>query len=120
MRVKNVPLKSVQWWRGTATHMWRTYFELKKNPFTWENLTLPKQRIYAVCHHIFTTRFVKTDQDILQYYFTSKWGDDLYAVEDYSAKTGVPVKVIWMVIRRANRAVIEEVGLIERREGKDE
>lgn len=114
-------MKSVEWWRGTATHMWRTYFSLQRDGFTWEKLSLPEQRIYAVCHHLFLSNFVKTDQDILRYYFTSRWGDDLYAVEDYSLKNNIPVKVIWMVIRRANRTVMEEVGLLERKDGdKDE
>ena len=109
-------MKNIEWWRNTATHMWRTYFAMQRDGFEWENLSLPNQRIYAVCHHAFTKYFVKTDQEILQYYFTSRWGDDLYAVEDYSLKHNIPVKVIWMVIRRANRAVMEEVGLLERKE----
>lgn len=109
-------MKSIEWWRGVSTHMWRTYFALQRDGFTWENLSLPDQRIYAVCHHVFLSKFVKSDQDILQYYFTSRWGDDIYAVEDYSLKHGIPVKVIWMVIRRANRTVMEEVGFLERKE----
>ena len=114
-------MKNIEWWRGTATHMWRVYFAMQRDGFDWESLSLPYQRIYAVCHHVFTKQFVKTDQEILQYYFTSRWGDDLYAVEDYSLKHNIPVKVIWMVIRRANRSVIEEVGLLERKEeSKDE
>ena len=112
-------MKNVDWWRGTATHMWRTYFALKNNEFVWDKLTLPEQKIYAVCHHIFTTKCVKIDQEILQRYFTSRWGDDIYTVEDISAKSGQPVKVVWMVIRRANRSVMEEVGLLERKETKE-
>lgn len=102
--------------------MWRTYFALERDGFTWEDLSRPDQRIYAVCHHIYLKRFVKSDQDILRSYFTSRWGDDLYAVEDYSLKNNIPTKVIWMVIRRANRAVMEEAGFLERREenGKDD
>ena len=114
-------MKSVEWWRGTATHMWRTYFALERDGFTWEKLSMPNQRIFAVCDHIFRKRFVKTDQDILRYYFTSRWGDDLYAVEDYSLKHNIPPKVIWIVIRRANRSIMEEVGLLEKKEdGSDE
>ena len=111
-------MKNIEWWRGTATHMWRTYFSLQLGGFTWEKLSLPEQRIYAICHHLYLSNFVKTDQDILKYYFTSRWGDDLYAVEDYSLKNNIPVKVIWMVIRRANRAVMEEAGFLEKKEGE--
>ena len=112
--------KSVEWWRQTATHMWRTYFALLRDGYVWEKLSVPKQKTYAVCNHLFTKEFVKTDQDILRYYFSTRWGDDLYAVEDYSAKTNIPVKVIWIVIRRANRRVMEEVGLLEKKEDTNE
>ena len=109
-------MKSIEWWRGVSTHMWRTYFALVRDGFEWDKLSDPDRRIYAVCHHVFSKQFVKTDQDILQYYFTSRWGDDLYAVEDYSLKNNIPTKVIWMVIRRANRAIMEECGFLERKE----
>ena len=113
-------MKSVEWWRGTATHMWRTYFALERDGFVWEKLSLPDQRIYAICNHVYRTRFVKSDQDILQYYFTSRWGDDLYAVEDYSLKNNIPTMVIWMVIRRANRTIMEECGFLEKRGDPDD
>ena len=113
-------MRSNDWWRGTATHMWRTYFALQRDGFSWEKLTLPDQKIYAVCHHLFLSKFVTTDQNILKFYFTSRWGDDIYAVEDYSAKNNIPVRVIWMVIRRANRMVMEEVGLLARKEDEQD
>lgn len=108
-------MKSTEWWRGTATHMWRTYFSLDRDGFQWEKLSRPDQLFYAICHHAFTKKFVKTDQDILRNYFTSRWGDDLYAVEDYSLKHNIPTKVIWMVIRRANRTIMEDAGFLERK-----
>lgn len=113
-------MRSVEWWRSTATHMWRTFFALQRDGFDWNKLSLPNQKIYAVCYHVFLSKFVKSDQEILRYYFTSRWGDDVYAVEDYSLKHNVPIKVIWMVVRRANRIVMEEVGLLERKDGNDE
>ena len=109
--------KASDWWRGTANHMWRTYFALERDGFNWDTLSLPDRRIYAVCHHIFLKRFVQTDQNILRMYFTSRWGDDRYAVEDYSARNGIPTTVVWMVIRRANRIAMEETGFLERKEG---
>ena len=109
-------MKSIEWWRGTATHMWRCYFALERDGFDWDKLSLREQRFYAVCHQLFLTRFVATDQSILKMYFTSRWGDDQYAVEDYSLKHNIPTKVIWMVIRRANRIVMEECGFLEKKE----
>lgn len=113
--------KSSEWWRGTANHMWRTYFAMEREGFNWDELSMPNRRIYAICNHVYLKRFVKTDQDVLRMYFTSRWGDDFYAVEDYSARNGIPTTVIWMVIRRANRAVMEEIGFLEKKEsGTDE
>lgn len=113
-------MKSIEWWRGTAQHMWRTFFAMERDGFNWENLSDSNKKIYAICQHIFLSEFVKSDQDILRMYFTSRWGDDLYAVEDYSLKHNIPTKVIWIVIRRANRTVMEEIGLLERRDDNDE
>lgn len=109
-------MRKYEWWRGTATHMWRVYFALQRDGFEWDKLTVPTQRIYAICHHVFLTRFVKTDQDILQYYYSSRWGDDIYAVEDYSLKHNIPVNVIWMVVHRAGRIIMEECGFLDKKE----
>ena len=111
-------MKSIEWWRTTAQHMWRTYFALKRQLETEDNppMSDPDRKIYDICNRIFTEQFVKSDQDILRMYFTSRWGDDLYAVEDYSLKQNIPTRVIWIVIRRANRKVMEETGLLERKE----
>jgi hypothetical protein len=37
-------------------------------------------------------------------------------VEDYSLRNNIPAKVIWMVIKRANRAVMEECGFLEKKD----
>ena len=112
---------SSEWWRPTAQHMWRVFFALENiDNAEWEKLSEPNKKIYAFCQHIYMSRFVKTDQDILRMYFTSRWGDDLYAVEDYSLKHNVPTKVIWMVIRRANRTIMEECGFLERKDDDNE
>jgi len=97
--------------------MWRSYFAIRgigQEPTTPANV-----KTYDICDRIFTDRFVKADQDILRMYFTSRWGDDLYAVEDFANKKGIPTKVIWMVVRRANRLVIEEIGILDRKEGDE-
>ena len=93
---------------------------LERDGYDWDKLSMPNRKTYAICNHLFLKRFVKTDQDILRFYFTSRWGDDIYAVEDYAAKHNIPVKVIWMVIRRANRSVMEEIGLLERKEDQND
>ena len=119
MHAEVVRMKSIEWWRSTAQHMWRTYFALRRQQETGQVIPLmsdPDRKIYDICNRIYSDFFVKSDQDILRMYFTSKWGDDLYAVEDYSLKQNIPTRVIWIVIRRANRKVMEETGLLERKE----
>jgi len=109
-------MKNIEWWRTAANHMWRTYFAILRGGYVLENLSDPNKKIYSVCHSIFQTNFIKTDQEILQMYYTTKWGEDKSAVEDYSVKNNIPEKIIWMVIRRANRTVMEKIGLLERKE----
>ena len=113
-------MKTGEWWKGTAQHMWRTFFALERDGFVWDSLPDVQKKNYAVCQHVFTKYFVKADQDILRMYFSSRWGDDLYAVEDYSLKKNIPTHVIWIVIRKANRAVMEELGLLEKRGNGEE
>lgn len=107
----------IEWWRSTATHMWRTYFALIRDGVNPDDMSDANRKIWNVCDEIFRTKFITTDQDILRAYFTSRWGDDIYAVEDYSLRHDIPVKVIWMVIRRANRTAMEVTGLLDRKEG---
>ena len=109
-------MKNPEWWRSTANHMWRIYFNLQNNGFNWDNLSLSYRKIFAVCNHVFLKKCPAIDQNILRFYFSTRWGDDIYAVEDYSAKNNIPVKVIWMVIRRANRTLMEEIGLLDRKD----
>lgn len=116
-------MKAVEWWRSTATHMWRTYFSLEKEHLEkdttgerWEKISEPDKKFYAICQDVLHTNFGASDQAILRMYFTSRWGDDQYAVEDYSLRTNTPTTVIWIVIRRANRLVMESVGFLERKQ----
>ena len=114
-------MKSVEWWRSTANHLWRTYFALLKKgvdkpDFDWNTLPLVKRNNYAICNDIFVHQFKEKDQDILRMYFNTRWGDDQYAVEDYSLRKNIPTQVIWIVIRRANRIVMENYGLLEKKE----
>lgn len=104
----------IEWWRSTALHMWRSYFEMQRATSSPPR-TDADMRIFIVCDDIFRTRFVQRDQDVIRMYFTSNWKNDLHAVEDYSLKHNVPVSVIWNIIKRANRMVIEEIGLLDKK-----
>ena len=69
-----------------------------------------------MCDGILQNQFTAKDKDILRMYFTSRWGDDIRTVEDYSLRHNVPVNVIWIVVKRACRSIMEELGLVDRKE----
>ena len=80
-----------------------------------EKLSYSRENICEICGHVFNTMFTRMDQEILEMYYSTRWGDDRYNVEDYCQKHGVPDTVVWMVIRRAERLVIEDLGLLDRK-----
>lgn len=101
---------SQQWWQILANHLWRTYFVLVDTGTQHD--TPVNERKYAVCHNAYLNRSAR-DREIIRAYYTAKWGDSVYAVEDHSARTGIPTPVIYAVLASAKRAVVEELGLIE-------
>lgn len=110
-------MDNIKWWSKAASHMWRVFFQLERDGFHWDELSDATKRIYSACQKIYASRFTPSDQKVIKYYYNSRWGDDVYAVEDYSLRNNIPVNMIWMIVRRANRMIIEEFGLIDRREG---
>lgn len=104
--------------------MWRVYFAIRNrqsncwgDPSFFSQMTVSEKFIYDTCDAVFKDKFARTDQEILEMYYTTKWGDDLYAVDEYSAKNNIPHNVIWRIIIRAERLVIEEAKLLDRKEG---
>lgn len=110
-------IKHVEWWRSAATHMWRTYFSM----INTEQIDTPhppvsdaQKRIFDTCDSIFRNRFTPADQNILKMYYTSPWGEDLNLVYDYSRKHNIPASVIWIVIKKAGRYAMQDIGLLEK------
>ena len=98
-----------------AVHVWRTFFSVRKNN-AYDGLSRVQQGQYEACERVYVTRFEQSDRIILETYYTSKWGDDRYVVEDYSARTGTSTGYIWQIVKLANRYVAEEIGILDRRE----
>lgn len=105
-----------EWWSKASSHMWRKFFKLEQEGFVWDELSESTRNIYTSCQKIYATRFSPQDQEIIRHYYSARWGDDVYAVEEYSLKHNIPVNMIWMIIRRANRLIIEEFGLLDKKE----
>lgn len=102
-------MKEFSWWTGTANHLWRAFFILSQS--NQLNLSPADRKTVSVCSAAFS-RFSERDQSIIKAYYTCRWGDTVYAVEDYSSRTGTPIPVIYSVIKRAGYAVMNELELI--------
>lgn len=108
--------QTVEWWKQTANHVWRVYFSLMRNNVNPDTLSVSDHTVYIACDTVRRKLSVPSDIDILQMYYTTPKGMELHNVEDYSLRNNVPVHVIWNAIRHANRAVMEEIGLLDRRQ----
>lgn len=102
-------MKEFSWWTGTANHLWRAYFVLLQ--YGMNDQTPADSKIYNLCDAVYN-RLTFQEQEIVRMYYTCRWGDNIYAVEDYSARTGIPVLDIYNAIRTAGYAVINELGII--------
>lgn len=100
------------WIDSIGNHMWRFYYSRPHaDPSTMGNAN---RKQWEACDRAIC-RFSKSEQDIMRMYYTSEWGRDLHAVEEYSARTGTSVSHIWNTIKASNRAAVEERGLLDRR-----
>lgn len=100
------------WIDAIGNHMWRFYYSRHNADPSQMGPASRKQ--WEACHRAIS-RFNDEEQNVMQMYYTSEWGRDLHAVEDYSARTGMSVNNIWNIIKTANRIAAEERGLIDRR-----
>lgn len=92
--------------------MWRFYYSrYNADP---AQMGPANRKQWEACHRAIS-RFNNAEQNVMQMYYTSKWGQDLHDVEDYSERSGMTVNNIWNIIGAANRAAVEERGLIDRR-----
>lgn len=110
---------NAMWWRSTTDHMWRVYFALLRTysniPDDLTSLSKAELNTYNICHSVCSALPVQSDIDILQMYYTTPKGMEIHNIEQYSLAHNVPVYIIWKAIRHANRAVIEELGLLDKR-----
>jgi hypothetical protein len=91
--------------------MWRFFFSRPENVDP-TIMTEPNRLQYEACRRAIT-RFSREEREIISMYFSSAWGKDMRAVDDYSKSTGVAVNRIWDVVKAANRTACEERGLID-------
>lgn len=98
--------------------MWRIYFSIQRQTRENDRITVSPAtaRICDVCSRVLSARFTSLDQEILEMFFTTGWGDSVYAVEDYSLRRNIPTTVIYKIVRKANRAVMEDLGILDRKD----
>lgn len=112
--------QNTEWWKQTANHIWRTYFALLRstdiNPDRLLSLSTAERTAYNACTVVCNSLPVQSDIDIIRMYYTTPKGQELANVDQFASDNKIPVPIIWNVIRHANRAVIEEIGLIDRKQ----
>lgn len=108
------------WWKPTANHVWRTYFSIlcaqDANPDKLIPMSHADRTAYNICDTVCRNLPVPSDIHILRMYYTTPRGQELHNIEDFSLKNNVPIHIIWKAVRHANRAVMEELGLIDRKQ----
>ena len=113
---------SNEWWKQTANHIWRTYFAILRsqgnNPDKLLSMSTAERTVFNACNIVCNNLLVQSDIDILRMYYTTPKGMELSNINDYSASHSVPVNTIWNVVRHANRAVIDEIGLIDKKQSE--
>lgn len=106
-------MNQTEWWRDTAIHMWRTFFAMENS--SPHERDIVKRKLYVLCQYVMSALSAQ-ERDIVRTYFTSRWGDDRNAVRTYARKHHMRQNAVWFVVRKAQRMIIEEIGLIEKRE----
>lgn len=106
-----------EWWRGTAQHMWRAFFSMERHRKDTEKLSDVNRKTYDACNYVYQRKFTEEDREILRMFFSPHRNSD-YPIEEYAKEHNMSVNAVWIVIKRANRLVMETVGLLEKRVGE--
>ena len=116
--------QNTEWWKQTANHIWRTYFAILRsqgnNPDKLLRMSTSERTAYNACNIVCRNLPVSSDIDILRMYYTTPKGQELYNIDKYASDNNIHVNTIWNVVRHANRAVIEEIGLIDKRNAQQD
>lgn len=114
------PKNPARWWIQTACYLWRTYFQIltryASDPDSLLRLTTAERTAYNACNTVRGSLRSHRDIDVLRMYYSIPKGLENDYVRRYANDHNIPADVIWATIRYANRAVIEELGLIDRKQ----
>lgn len=112
-------MRAIEWWKGTANHLWRSYFVILtrcgNDPDQLVSLSGVDRMTYNLCKAVRDSLPVPSDIDIIRMYYTTPKGQELSAVEQYAHDHNLTTQVVWNALRHANRAVIEELGLLDKK-----
>lgn len=108
-----------EWWRGTAQHMWRAFFSIERNMPNWDTLSDVNKKTYAICQHVYLSNFTKEDRELLKSVYSLHW-EKKYPVDACAEEKNISVNAVWIVVKRANRLVMETIGLLEKRGGDND
>lgn len=98
------------WWLHVATHLWRAYFSIIHSP---SDLSPANLRKYDICNAAYA-RLTLSDRSIVRAIYDSPCRDVNQNIERYSTQSGIPSEFIYTVRNKANRIVMEELGIVDR------
>ena len=97
------------WWKNFSIHLWRTFIAIQNtDPATWGNT---EKRKFAIVKPVFDS-LPDHDKRIAEEYFSADWRTDQETVSRISADTGLSTETVWIIISKAEKAVIKSLGLI--------
>lgn len=97
------------WWKSFSIHLWRTFIAIRNTDSDkWGNC---EKRMIAIVEPIYNS-LSDFDKQIIIQYFSACWGTDRETVSRISAETGLSTETVWIIICKAEKAVIRSMGLI--------
>lgn len=105
---------SKEWYRDVADLAWKEYFRREREGDAFTNYSHMAPRLFDTCGTIYTSKCTGLDQRIIRAYYDRKWGDGIFALEEFAEQEGISSGACWHTIRWARRALMIRVQLLER------
>lgn len=108
---------SKEWYRDVADLAWKEFFRKERERDAFINYSHLSQPLFEACRKIYLEKCTVEDQRIVRAYYDRKWGDGIFALEEFAEQEGIPIDGCWHAIRRVRRFLMQEMKLLERNGG---
>lgn len=97
------------WWKLFSINLLRTFIAIRNtDPYTWGNT---EKRKFAIVKPVYDS-LSEHDQRIIEQYFSADWRKDQETVSKISEETGLSTEIVWIIISKAEKKVIQTMGLL--------